>query len=69
MLVDRLTWLADKSLLSRLQAMEFTSLAASTAAAIGIGHPILCNGANLAFRKSAFLEVGGYEGNMDILRG
>ncbi|HQQ98233.1 MAG TPA: glycosyltransferase [Cyclobacteriaceae bacterium] len=60
---------AGKSILSRLQAMEFTSLAASTAAAIGIGHPILCNGANLAFRKRAFFEVGGYEGNMNIPSG
>ncbi len=69
MLVGPVNLATDKSLLSRLQAMEFTSLAASTAAAIGIGHPILCNGANLAFRKNAFHEVGGYEGNMDIPSG
>lgn len=69
MLVGPVRLTTGKDLLSRLQAMEFTSLAASTAAAIGLGHPILCNGANLAFRKSAFNEVGGYEGNMTIPSG
>jgi cellulose synthase/poly-beta-1,6-N-acetylglucosamine synthase-like glycosyltransferase len=26
----------------------------------GLGYPVLCNGANLAFRKKSFFEVGGY---------
>jgi cellulose synthase/poly-beta-1,6-N-acetylglucosamine synthase-like glycosyltransferase len=69
MLVGPVRLESDKGILSRMQAMEFTSLAASTAAAIGLGHPILCNGANLAFRKNAFVEVGGYEGNLDIPSG
>ena len=29
----------------------------------------MCNGANLGFRKQVFLEVGGYEGNMDVPSG
>jgi hypothetical protein len=29
----------------------------------------MCNGANLAFRKSAFVEVGGYENNLHIPSG
>lgn len=41
---------------SRLQQHEFASLVASGAGAVGIGKPILCNGANLAFTKKAWLE-------------
>ena len=41
---------------ARLQQIEFASLAASTAGAVGAQMPIMCNGANLAFTKSAWLE-------------
>lgn len=40
----------------RIQALEFVSLVASGAGAAGIGMPILCNGANLAFTKQAWLN-------------
>lgn len=40
----------------RIQALEFVSLVASGAGAAGIGTPILCNGANLAFTKQAWLN-------------
>ncbi|MBY0432602.1 MAG: glycosyltransferase [Cyclobacteriaceae bacterium] len=59
----------DDSFFSKLQSMEFASLMGSTAAAIGLSHPIMCNGANLGFRKSVFAEVNGYEGNTDIASG
>lgn len=59
----------DDSFFSKLQSIEFASLMGSTAAAIGLGHPIMCNGANLGFRKSVFAEVNGYEGNMNIASG
>ncbi|HLP06108.1 MAG TPA: glycosyltransferase [Paludibacter sp.] len=42
--------------LLRIQALEFVSLVAAGAGAAGMGMPILCNGANLAFRKKAWLE-------------
>ncbi len=48
---------------SKIQALEFSSLVGSGAGAIGKGHPLMCNGANLAFSKEAFDEVGGYAGN------
>ena len=46
----------NKSLFARLQAFEFTTLVAAGAGAVGAGMPILCNGANLAFTKQAWLE-------------
>jgi len=49
--------LSDESgFFARLQQVEFTALAASTIGAIGAQIPIMCNGANLAFTKSAWLE-------------
>jgi len=42
------------SLFSTLQRFEFASLVASGAGAAGVGKPILCNGANLAFTKNAW---------------
>ena len=59
----------SNSLFSRMQALEFASLIGSTGATIGLGKPTMCNGANLSFRKSAYLEVNGYEGNEDIPSG
>jgi len=42
------------------QALEFTSLIGSAAGAIGMGNAIFCNGANMAYRKSIFLEVNDF---------
>ncbi len=57
------------SLFARLQEMEFVSVIATGAATIGLGVPTMCNGANLAFRKSAFIECGGYEGTEHVTSG
>ncbi len=69
MLVGAVKFVGDNSFFSRLQVMEFLSLVGSTAASVGLGHPIMCNGANLAFRKDVFVEVGGYDGNLNIPSG
>lgn len=44
----------------KLQSFEFLSLIAITAGAIRIRRPIMCNGANLAYEKSAFMAVDGF---------
>ena len=49
-----------KSLSMRLQSLEFLGLLTSAAGLIGSGTPIICNGANIAYRKSAFEKVQGY---------
>jgi len=41
----------------KLQALEFLSLTASAAGASGTGHSIMCNGANMAFRKDIYNEL------------
>lgn len=52
-----------------LQALEFTSLIGSGAALLHFGIPAMANGANLSFRKSAFVAVHGYDGNSHIASG
>lgn len=49
-------------LLTKIQSLEFASLVGSGGAMISLNYPLMCNGANLAFRKSAFTQVGGYIG-------
>lgn len=45
----------DKSFFSRLQQFEFVSLVAAGAGAAGAHYPIMCNAANMAFTKDAWL--------------
>ncbi len=42
------------NIFARLQALEFTSLITTGAGAAGINKPIMCNAANLLFKKSLF---------------
>lgn len=59
----------DGNFFTDMQAIEFSSLIGSGAAACAWGYPVFCNGANLAFRKNVFEEVKGYDGNADIASG
>jgi biofilm PGA synthesis N-glycosyltransferase PgaC len=49
--------------------MEFAGLMGITAGSDARGHPLMCNGANLAVERSAFLEAGGYRSNEKIASG
>ena len=46
----------ETGIFNRIQSLEFLSLIGSSAGAIGINRPIMCNGANLAYEKDAFLQ-------------
>lgn len=52
--------------LASFQALELLSLVASGGGAIGVGRPIMCNGANLTYEKKVFEEVEGFKGNEHI---
>ena len=45
-----------------MQSQETMALTASACASLHYNRPILCSGANLAYEKSAFLAVNGFEG-------
>lgn len=55
--------------MEEVQAIEFASLMGTGAALISFGKPSMCNGANLGFRRDAFMKVDGYEGNQHIISG
>lgn len=63
------TFTHERSLFERLQTIEFASLIGTGAACLQAGYPTMGNGANLAFARSAFLEVGGYAGNLHVPSG
>lgn len=44
------------------QALDFMTLQGITAASVGSGFHDMCNGANLAYTRSAFAEVDGFSG-------
>jgi poly-beta-1,6-N-acetyl-D-glucosamine synthase len=61
--------LEGTSFFSAVQSHEFLSLIGTGAATLWYGFPSMCNGANLAFRKAIFFEVGGYTNNLHIPSG
>ena len=52
-----------------LLGLEFAGLGGVGAGCIARGRPTMCNGANLAFRRATFREVGGYLDNQGIASG
>lgn len=51
------------------QSLDFMTMQGITAASIAMNLGNMCNGANLAFRKKAFTDVGGYQGIDHIASG
>lgn len=65
----------EDSFLHRFQSLDFLSLQGCTMGGFGakgfipfLG-PFMCNGANICYKKQAFLELGGYQGNKEIASG
>ena len=59
----------EKNWFEKFQTLEFLGLIGIGAGSIGCGIPVMCNGANLAFKKEFFYEVKGYEGVNAIASG
>ncbi|MDO9551897.1 glycosyltransferase [Rhodonellum sp.] len=57
------------SFFQKFQQIEWASILAVTQMTFHLKKPLMCSGANLAYRKSAFLAVRGYEGNLEHLSG
>jgi biofilm PGA synthesis N-glycosyltransferase PgaC len=58
-----------KGFFAFFQQIEWASILLVTQYFFSKKAPLMCSGANLAFRKSAFLEVDGYQGNAHLLSG
>lgn len=59
----------ENTWLDRFQVLENLSLQAVTIGSCGVGKPFLCNGANLGYRKSLYLDCEGFKGNEKISSG
>jgi cellulose synthase/poly-beta-1,6-N-acetylglucosamine synthase-like glycosyltransferase len=54
-------FIEESTLFNRMQKIEFAGLVLTGAGLIGIGEPIICNAANIAYRRKAFDMVSGFE--------
>ena len=68
-IVAPVTYSKANSFFERFQILDFLSLQGATIGGFGIKKPFLCNGANLAYKKSFFYKIGGFEGNTSIASG
>lgn len=69
MLSSPVIYSEEKSFFERLQTLEFLYLIGLGAAGIGNKNPTTCNGANLAYRKDIFYELGGFSGIDELASG
>lgn len=60
---------SEPGFLAVFQLVEWASIQLVTGASFRLGVPLMCSGANLSFRRSAFFEVAGYSGNFQHLSG
>ncbi|WP_323787082.1 glycosyltransferase [Psychroserpens sp.] len=67
--VAPVTYYEVNSFLKRFQLLDFLSLQGVSIGGFGMHKPILCNGANLAYTKSLFSELDGFNGNTHISSG
>lgn len=69
MISSPVSFFEEKSLFERMQTLEFSFLIGVGAAFIGHKRASTCNGANFAYRKDIFYEVGGFKGIDDLASG
>src|SRR5476651_288986 len=69
MISSPVTYFEETSLFERMQTLEFGYLIGIGAAFIANGKASNCNGANLAYRRDVFYEVGGFSGIDELASG
>ena len=69
MISSPVAYFQEKSIFEKVQALEFAYLIGLGASTIGNKNPSTCNGANLAYEKSAFFAVDGFKGIDDLASG
>jgi cellulose synthase/poly-beta-1,6-N-acetylglucosamine synthase-like glycosyltransferase len=50
----------EKNLFEQCQSLDFLALVAIGGALIKLGRPAICNGANIAYRRTLFFQTGGF---------
>nr|WP_143715679.1 glycosyltransferase [Pedobacter heparinus] len=69
MISSPVAYFEEKSFFEKAQTLEFLYLIGLGASTIGNRKPSTCNGANLAYEREAFYEVGGFKGIDDLASG
>jgi cellulose synthase/poly-beta-1,6-N-acetylglucosamine synthase-like glycosyltransferase len=69
MISSPVAYFEEKNIFERIQSLEFSYLIGLGASTIGNRSPSTCNGANLAYERTAFVEVGGFAGIDDLASG
>jgi cellulose synthase/poly-beta-1,6-N-acetylglucosamine synthase-like glycosyltransferase len=69
MISSPVTFFEERNFFEKAQSLEFLYLIGLGASTIGNKKPSTCNGANLAYEKEAFYEVGGFKGIDDLASG
>lgn len=62
-------FISNGTLFSNMQRLEFAGLVITGAGLIGLGNPTICNAANIAYRRKAFIQVGGFNYQMSLSSG
>lgn len=63
------SFINEESFWNTAQIIEFASLIGSGACAMYLKKPNMCNGANIAYTREVFEEVGGFSGNEHLASG
>lgn len=62
-------FLPKQNLFGKIQRLEFSGLVITGAGLIGADNPIICNAANIAYRKSVYDKVQGFHHQMNLSSG
>ncbi|MES2747721.1 MAG: glycosyltransferase [Bacteroidota bacterium] len=62
MIVGAVVYSTKNNWFHHFQQMDLLSLQATTIGSFGLGKPFMCNGANFAYTKKFFQELGGFSG-------
>jgi cellulose synthase/poly-beta-1,6-N-acetylglucosamine synthase-like glycosyltransferase len=69
MISSPVVYFRERNWFERMQTLEFLYLIGLGASSIGNKVPSTCNGANLAYKREVFLELGGFSGIDDLASG
>ncbi len=69
MLIGSVRYAHTRSLLAQFQQLDLASLQGATIGSFGLGPGFMCNGANFAYTKDFFHELGGFAGNQHTATG
>lgn len=69
MIVGAVVYKTKNNWFHQFQQLDLLSLQGTTIGSFGIGKPFMCNGANFAYTKKLFNEIGGFGGNNKMASG